>query len=110
MQERMIDHPFSHDRVAVHHNPLCFTPESMVPNNGPHAEQMDLKGVGARIHSLRQSKGLSQEELADLVGVDQSTISHWESGHHSPDVMQIMRLLEVLGASTTDIIPSPRTE
>lgn len=71
---------------------------------------MDLKGVGARIHALRLTRGLSQEELADLVGVDQSTISHWESGHHSPDVLQIMRLLEVLGANTSDILPGPRTE
>jgi transcriptional regulator with XRE-family HTH domain len=71
---------------------------------------MNLKGIGDRILMLRRTRGMSQEELADRVGVDQSTISHWESGHHSPDVAQLMRLMEELDASMSDILPGSLIE
>jgi len=70
---------------------------------------MDLKDVGRRIQTIRLESKLSQEELADLVGVDQSTVSHWESGHHSPDVLQVIRLLRALNISASDLMPDRNT-
>jgi DNA-binding XRE family transcriptional regulator len=43
--------------------------------------QLARSGRGARI---RRRAGLSQGELAELVGVDASTISRWESGERAP--------------------------
>lgn len=36
------------------------------------------------IKELRSSLGVTQSELADALGLDQSTISNWENGHQKP--------------------------
>jgi transcriptional regulator with XRE-family HTH domain len=40
----------------------------------------DMNTVGGRIHAARVSKGLTMEQLADLVGVSKGAVSQWESG------------------------------
>lgn len=62
--------------------------------------------VGARIQQARQMRGLSQEELAERIGVTQTAISYWEKGRRSPDVEDLVGLAEALeidvGAFFTD--------
>lgn len=36
------------------------------------------------IKELRSSLGVTQSELANALGLDQSTISNWENGHQKP--------------------------
>lgn len=36
--------------------------------------------IADRIQTLRKSKGISQEELADKIGVSRQAVSKWESG------------------------------
>ncbi len=43
--------------------------------------------ISANIASLRKKKGLSQEALADIIGVSRQTIAKWESGESAPDVV-----------------------
>ena len=38
----------------------------------------------AELRSLREAAGLSQQELADAMGVTRAAISHWETGVRSP--------------------------
>ena len=52
------------------------------------------------IRRLRNEKGLSQIQLADLMYVTHSTISRWESGNRLPDAVMISRLAKCLGTST----------
>jgi transcriptional regulator with XRE-family HTH domain len=49
-----------------------------------------------RIHSIRKSAGLTQEQLGQLMGVRQSQVSQWEQGNRSIEEPQIsmMRRLE----------------
>ena len=49
------------------------------------------------IKSHRQNIGLTQKELAELVGVTDVTISRWESGQRQPMWYQFVKLCEVLG-------------
>lgn len=49
-------------------------------------------GTPESIKSLRQSLGLSQEELAERLGVSFSTVNRWERGHRSPTRLALMRL------------------
>ena len=42
--------------------------------------------IGNKIMELRKKSGLSQEELAEKVGVARQTISKWELGETSPDL------------------------
>ena len=47
------------------------------------------------LRSLRKSKGLSQKELADIVGVDQRTVSAWENNVAEPSFDMLAKLCEI---------------
>lgn len=40
----------------------------------------NINPVGARIRTVRQDRGLTQEELASRVGVSRSAVAQWETG------------------------------
>lgn len=42
--------------------------------------------LGDQIHKLRKENNLSQEQLAEKVGVARQTISKWELGETAPDI------------------------
>lgn len=56
-----------------------------------------IKNLSTYIKSRRQNIGLTQKELAELVGVTDVTISRWESGQRDPIWYQFVKLCEVLG-------------
>ena len=55
-----------------------------------------LVDLGARLKSLRTQRGLSQKELAKLVGVTSSSISQVESNQSCPSVPALVKMAEVL--------------
>lgn len=57
-----------------------------------------------RIQNLRKTKGLSQEELAEALGVSRQAVSKWESGQSSPDLDKIVQLSEYFGVSTDHLL------
>ncbi|WFR59321.1 helix-turn-helix transcriptional regulator [Anaerocolumna sp. AGMB13025] len=59
--------------------------------------------IADRIQSLRKAKGISQEQLADKIGVSRQAISKWESEQSSPDLEKII-LLSNYFEVTTDYI------
>ncbi len=56
--------------------------------------------IADRIQQLRKVKGISQEELADQIGVSRQAISKWESEQTSPDIEKVMRLSEYFDVTT----------
>ena len=63
----------------------------------------DKKTVGERLRELRKAAGLSQQELADYVGVDRSTICMYELGQRIPKDDIKIRLCEKLGQDVQHI-------
>ncbi len=57
-----------------------------------------------KIVKLRKSKGLSQEELAEKLGVSRQAVSRWELGSTTPDLSNLKQLSEVLGVSADYLI------
>ena len=57
---------------------------------------MDNKKIGNLIASLRKSKGLTQQDLGDLVGVGFRAVSKWERGITMPDISIINELSKIL--------------
>lgn len=55
--------------------------------------------LGKNIKYYRIQKGYSQQELADLVGVQKMTISNYENEKREPDVEMVKAICEVLGVS-----------
>lgn len=56
-----------------------------------------------RITQLRKSKGISQEELADKIGVSRQAVSKWESEQSVPDTEKIVALSDIF-ETTTDFL------
>ncbi len=63
--------------------------------------------IGQRIVQLRKSKGLSQEDLAERVGVSRQAVSKWELDQALPDAEKIVALAAALGVSTDQILLDP---
>lgn len=59
---------------------------------------------GEKIKSVRQHKGMTQPELAEAVGIEQSYLSKLENGKSIPSEDLFERLLEVLGISINELI------
>ena len=56
--------------------------------------------IADRIQTLRKSKGMSQEELADATGVSRQAVSKWESEQSVPDIDKIVILSEIFDVTT----------
>lgn len=52
----------------------------------------------SRRRALRRISGLTQQELADAIGVDRTAVAHWENGRRSPNGKHLALYLEALGA------------
>lgn len=59
--------------------------------------------IADRIRHLRKSKGVSQEELADKIGVSRQAVSKWESEQSIPDTEKIILLSDYF-QTTTDFL------
>ncbi len=53
-----------------------------------------------RIQALRKAKGISQEELADQIGVSRQAVSKWESEQSSPDLEKVILLSDYFEVTT----------
>ena len=58
---------------------------------------MNKINLSTYIKSRRQNIGMTQKQLAELLGVTDVTISRWESGQRQPMWYQFVKLCEVLG-------------
>ena len=59
--------------------------------------------LGKQIYELRKKANLSQEQLAEKVGVSRQTISKWELGETVPDIKQARVLSQVFGVSLDEL-------
>jgi len=56
------------------------------------------------IKKMRQKRGLTQKNLAELLGVKQSHISRWEAGTYQPNATTLKKMAEVLNCRIDDLI------
>ncbi len=59
--------------------------------------------IGKKLMYLRKKNSLSQEELAEKVGVARQTISKWELGETSPDLKQAKELSKIFNVSLDEL-------
>lgn len=65
--------------------------------------------LGEKIMRLRQSKGLSQEEFGEKMGVSRQAVSKWETGQAIPDVDKIILMSDIFDV-TTDYLLKDESE
>lgn len=63
-----------------------------------------------RIAVIRKTRGLTQEQLGELVGVTRQAVSKWESGQAVPDALTIARLCQELNLSADYVLLGKETK
>lgn len=69
---------------------------------------MDQIKIGAFITMVRKERGMTQKELAELVGVSDKTISKWECGRGLPELSAIMPVCEALHINVNELLSGER--
>ncbi|MGN0587495.1 MAG: helix-turn-helix domain-containing protein [Oscillospiraceae bacterium] len=63
-----------------------------------------------KIIALRKKNGLSQEELAEKLGVSRQSISKWEGALSTPDLERILAMSNIFGVSTDYLLKDEMSE
>ena len=69
---------------------------------------MDQIKIGAFMKILRKEKGLTQEQLAEQLGVSNRTVSRWETGNNMPDISLLTEIAEFYDVSIPELICGER--
>jgi transcriptional regulator with XRE-family HTH domain len=68
------------------------------------------KLVGRNVKRIRQEKGLTQEQLAELSGFSQQYLSGLEQGRRNPTIVSLYELATALGVSHMELVRSAEDE
>ena len=56
------------------------------------------------LSEFRKKKNLTQEQLAEMLGVNRTTVTLWERGVNKPKIEMIEKLTEILDCSINDLV------
>lgn len=60
--------------------------------------------LGEKIKSYRESKNMTQNEIADILGVKSATVSKYESGTLEPNIESLKKLAEIFEVSVDELL------
>ena len=69
-----------------------------------------MNTLGARIVKYRKEKGMTQETLAEKLGVSPQAVSKWENDVSCPDISLLPQLSRVLGVTTDELLTGNSSE
>ena len=69
---------------------------------------MDQEKIGKFLASLRKEKKLTQQELAEKLGVSDRTIGNWENGRNMPDLSLFKPLCQELDITINELLSGER--
>ena len=72
-------------------------------------KEVQVMTLGERIKSCRQDSGMSQEKVAELVGVSRQAVTKWEAGQSAPNTENLFKLAEIFGTTVDLLLPSQET-
>lgn len=67
-------------------------------------EKVFYKALGARIAELRKERDLTQQLLADELGISQKTVAHYEVGRFRLQVSTLLEIADLLGVSVPTLL------
>ena len=71
---------------------------------------MDVKRIGLFLKELRKEKQITQEELAEKLGVSNRTVSRWETGSNMPDFDVLIELTDFYDVEIREILEGKKIE
>ncbi|MEY8428041.1 helix-turn-helix domain-containing protein [Lachnospiraceae bacterium 46-15] len=69
---------------------------------------MDQKKIGGFLRELRKEKGMTQEQLAEVLGVTNRSISRWENGVNMPDFDFVIELANYFDVGIEELLDGER--
>ena len=69
---------------------------------------MDMIKIGKFLQELRKEKGMTQEQLAEQMGVARRTVSRWETGSNMPDLDVLIDLADLYTVDLREILSGER--
>lgn len=67
-------------------------------------DEEQLKSLfGANVRAVRKNYQLTQEKLAELIGLEPANISKMENGTHFPSLKTLVKLVDVLGLDISNL-------
>ena len=66
--------------------------------------------IGQTIRAIRQVKGISQKELADICGVSMGAVSAWEQGRNDPRPRILNKIAEYCQIPVNDLLHPPEDD
>ena len=69
---------------------------------------MDQVKIGSFLKTLRNEKGLTQEQLAERVNVSRRSVSRWETGSNLPDLDVLMELADYYEVELRELLDGER--
>ena len=60
--------------------------------------------IGEKIKILRKNNNLTQEELAEKLGISRQSVQKWEPSTTSPDISKLLELSSILGVDLKDLL------
>ena len=69
---------------------------------------MDQIKIGVFLKELRKEKGLTQEQLAEVLNVSSRTVSRWETGSNMPDISMLVEIAVFFDVSIPEIVQGER--
>ena len=66
--------------------------------------------IGNRISRLRKEKGMSQEALAEKIGVSPHAVSKWENDQYCPDISLLPQLAKLLDVTVDELLTGTSNE
>ena len=67
-----------------------------------------IMNFAENLRRIRESKSLSQQELAEKLGVAQSTVGMWESNKRTPKLAELNRMARVLNMTVARLLGQPK--
>lgn len=72
--------------------------------SGNMADELDIQ-IGVTLRKARLARGYTQDELAQLMGVDRTTISKYEGGARAPSIGVLIQIGQLLGQPLAALVP-----
>ena len=69
---------------------------------------MNMIKIGRFLQELRKEKALTQEQLAEQLGVARRTVSRWETGNNMPDLDILVELSDLYSVDLREILSGER--
>ena len=66
--------------------------------------------LNQRIREVRQARGMSQVELAGLLGVTKQSVSNWENDNIQPSIEMLVKIADYFGVTTDYLLGRSETD